>query len=313
MRPLFSTTLALAFCLVSSVRHAPADEPPVDAAPAPGLTWRSDYVEAKQAARDAARQLLIVFHDPQRTDAFQRFQSAISADRSIATKLSERFVLAWLPSDAKVTIDDQETVLLEREAFRDLQRQPGLAIVDYRAPELPHYGYVTSVLPVGKAAMAKPSSEAGDGAEWLIPRKEFEVLLDLPAGTLTQRTLIFAVRTHPDRPESTAGEFHAVLAEEATSHATRQADLRLQGHHDWGVRFHRINEKLPAGLVAVEVCAESWNGQSLLDAARECVRSWRQSSGHWNHVRERHRAYGYDMKRGSNGTWYATGIFGRGR
>jgi hypothetical protein len=47
----------------------------------------------------------------------------------------------------------------------------------------------------------------------------------------------------------------------------------------------------------------------LVAAAIDCVHSWRQSSGHWSAVRSRHRFYGYDMKRGSNGIWYATGIF----
>jgi len=49
----------------------------------------------------------------------------------------------------------------------------------------------------------------------------------------------------------------------------------------------------------------------LLAAAIECVRCWRLSSGHWGAVRESHPVYGYDMKRGDNGIWYATGIFGR--
>ena len=32
------------------------------------------------------------------------------------------------------------------------------------------------------------------------------VILDLPPGTLTQRTLIYAVRTHPERPASADGQ-----------------------------------------------------------------------------------------------------------
>jgi hypothetical protein len=60
------------------------------------------------------------------------------------------------------------------------------------------------------------------------------------------------------------------------------------------------------------VCAESWPGENLVEAAIECVRCWRLSSGHWEAVRTQHTVYGYDMKRGSNDVWYATGIFGRG-
>ena len=84
-----------------------------------------------------------------------------------------------------------------------------------------------------------------------------------------------------------------------------------QGHHNWQNRFERINAKLSAGLLAQEVCAESWPGQGLLEAARECVHSWRQSPGHWDAVKTQHPVFGYDMQRGANGVWYATGIFGR--
>jgi hypothetical protein len=57
------------------------------------------------------------------------------------------------------------------------------------------------------------------------------------------------------------------------------------------------------------VCAESWENQDLLDSCVDCVASWRQSSGHWNAVRSPQSAYGYDIRRGPNGIWYATGIF----
>jgi hypothetical protein len=98
---------------------------------------------------------------------------------------------------------------------------------------------------------------------------------------------------------------------EAASHARHQASLDLQGHHQWDQRFHSISAQLPAGLIAQEICAESWPGQPLVAAAQECVHSWRQSQGHWNAVRTRHPLFGYDMQRGASGVWYATGIFGR--
>lgn len=75
----------------------------------------------------------------------------------------------------------------------------------------------------------------------------------------------------------------------------------------------RQREMLPADLVAQEICAESWPGQSLVEAAQECVHSWRHSSGHWDAVGTRHPLFSYDMQRGATGIWYATGIFGRRR
>ena len=105
------------------------------------------------------------------------------------------------------------------------------------------------------------------------------VILDLPPGTLTQRTLIYAVRTHPERPQSTDGQLREELSEEAERHSGYQARIRLQGHHQWGSRFPRIAALLPRGLTASEVCAESWPGEGLLAAAIECVRCWRHFVG----------------------------------
>ena len=136
-------------------------------------------------------------------------------------------------------------------------------------------------------------------------------MVQLPAGSLTQRSLVLAVMLHRERPQSVNAEWHPTLASEVESHSLHQARISLQGHHNWGSRFQRINSRLGNGMLAQEVCAESWPGQPLMDAAEECVNSWRQSSGHWRAVSGRQRLFAFDMKRGSNGTWYATGIFAR--
>jgi hypothetical protein len=141
--------------------------------------------------------------------------------------------------------------------------------------------------------------------------EQLEVIRDLPPGTPTQRALIYAIRTHPDAPASANGSFDPMLAKEAERHSLHQARIQLQGHHNWDRRFRRINAALPSGLTACEVCAESWPGESMVEAAIECVNSWRQSPGHWKAVSQACPVYGYDMKRGRNGIWYATGIFGQ--
>ncbi len=141
--------------------------------------------------------------------------------------------------------------------------------------------------------------------------KQMDIIRNLPPGTPTQRAIIYAIRTHPDAPASTNGTFDPMLAKEAERHSLYQARIQLQGHHNWDKRFRRINAALPSGLTACEVCAESWPGESLVEAAIECVHSWRRSPGHWSAVSAACPVYGYDMKRGRNGIWYATGIFGQ--
>ncbi len=61
---------------------------------------------------------------------------------------------------------------------------------------------------------------------WYTP-EQMAVILTLPPGTLTQRTLIYAVRIHPDRPASTSGQLNSYLAAEAESERLRTSRLLL--------------------------------------------------------------------------------------
>ena len=260
------------------------------------LAWRTSYQEARDAADKEGRMLLILFCRPGRCALGDRFEAETLSDPEVRKKLAD-VVKVKLPLDAKVAVEGKPVELLTTDAFAEMKGLPGLAVMDFADKDSKYYGQVVSVFPF-----------LGDR---VYGANEMREILDLPPGSLTQRTMIYAVRVHPEHPASTKGEFNPVLAQEAESHSEYQARIGLQGHHFWETRFHRINARLPAGLMASEVCAESWPGQGLLESAIECVRCWRLSSGHWEGVRTQHRVYGYDIKRGSNGVWYATGIFGR--
>ncbi len=261
------------------------------------LSWLQDYGQAVVAAEQRQQMLLIYFHASQANAACEEFESTALAAPTLREKL-KGFTLLRLPTSAEVDLGGNRGPLLSHPAFADMHCCPGVAIVDYAHQGAAYYGHVVSAFPL--TASAPYSAE------------QLAVILDLPAGSLTQRTLIYAVRTHPDRPGSTRGQFDPTLAAEAESHSQYQAQIRSQGHHFWERRFHRINVCLPGGLTAKEVCAESWAGQGLLEAAIECVRCWRLSSGHWQAVSSPYRLYGYDMKLGDNGIWYATGILAGG-
>jgi hypothetical protein len=257
--------------------------------------WFLEYGPAMRRAKGQSRMLLVYFRDQSNTQVRRDADRRLLSD-AVQPAMS-KYVLCKVPRDATVTIQGEDIVLIEHQAFGELLGRPGLAIIDYRDESSPHYGRVVSVYPLSNRHR--------------LTQQELLVLLDLPAGSITQRTMIFAVRTHPEQPASTTGQFASLLAQESEGHSQYQADIRVQGHHRWESRFHRINARLPAGMLAQEVCAESWPGQGLFEAAIECVRSWRQSPGHWSAVRARQSFFGYDMKRGRNGVWYATGIFAR--
>lgn len=262
--------------------------------PAIAVAWMDDYTAAVATARQRKKMLLVYFDAPAGDAPADRFERETLSDPQVRRKLSE-YVCVRVPLDAQVVDGHRSVVLLRHPAFREMLGRGGVAIVDYAHAEAAYSGQVVSTFPLTE--------------QLAYPPERMKVILDLPPGTLTQRTLIYAVRIHPEHPKSTDGTADPYLLAQAESHSRYQARIRLQGHHHWESRFHQINAHLPGGLTAREVCAESWPGQNLVEAAIECVDSWRHSSGHWGAVRTYHLVYGYDMKRGSNGIWYATGIF----
>ncbi len=260
----------------------------------PAFEWLNDYHAGLDRAELRGVQALIWFYDPSEPEEHVRLNTEVFNQPQIAELIRDQFVAIKLPRDAKVMSGGEEIALLKHSAFEEMHGSAGLAIVDVADPDGPLYRQVVSIYPLSHGP---------------ISARHLAVMLALPRGTLTQRTLIFAVRTHAESPASTSGEFSPILAHETESHSRHQARITLQGHHNWNARFHSINAQLPGGLLAREVCAESWPGQNLFEAAHECVHSWRHSPGHWSAVSSRHPLFAYDMHRGANGVWYATGIF----
>jgi hypothetical protein len=276
-------------------------------APAKPLVWLNDYRAATNQAK--AENKLVLIHFYRESDqAKKEARAAIDSIANIEKALEEpgvrerldRYVLAKLPVDAEIKIDGEPTRLLRHGAFSEIRNGPGLAIIDYANEKTEHYGYVVSVIPFTP------------GKYYRFRSSQLVTLLDLPAGTLTQRSMIFAVRIHPERPASTTGEDDPVLLSEAKSHSEYQAQVRVQGHHHWDSRFMRIIGRLLGRGKSgspVEVVAESWPQQDLMDSCVDCVASWRQSDGHWSAVSAKQASYGYDIRLSDNGIWYATGIF----
>lgn len=282
-------TLA-AVCFFSGLFFASS----ADLLAADALDWDVNYPQAMAEASRSSKMLLVLFYDEQPSHSQQQFDASWRESEQVRAAAA-KFTLVKLPIDAVVDVDGKPMKLLDHGAFAELRGSAGLAIIDLTDPASKDYRQVVSVFPFS--------------SRYPLDEHSLLVMLDLPAGSLTQRTLIFAVRTHPEHPASAEGQFASLLADETRKQADYQASITMQGHQNWESRFQLINRRLANGMVAQEVCAESWPGQGLFDAAIECVHSWRQSSGHWDAVRSRQPMFGYDMKRGRNGVWYATGIF----
>lgn len=189
------------------------------------------------------------------------------------------FVFARISAHARVEVRGKDVPVLNRPEFHWLRGRPGVAIIDYRH-DGPDYGQVVSVLPV----------------EQITSRARVTALLDLPKGSITQRTLIWALRVHPAHPESTEGSQRGDLMLHAKKHAHEQARLNYQHHN------------MPY-FATSEIVAESWPwNKCIVAAALDMVDAWSQSPGHWEQASREHRYYGYDMW-ANREKWFATGVF----
>ena len=261
--------------------------------------WKTDYTSAYEEAKTSGKLLLVYFHSPTIDATCRSFEESTLSDAEIKESLAD-FVLAKVPTTAETNLEDNPIRLLDHGAFEQMRGQQGIAIIDLKNKERSFYGKTVSCLPFEQPVYFAPKY-------WGI--QSMRTLLNLPPGSITQRTLTYAIRCHPEGPASTEGHPHPVLFEACAQHSQHQASILNQGHHNWSSRFQEIYHQI-GGQPPIEVCAESWPGENLLEASFSCVSSWRQSSGHWGAIRARQPAFGYDIIRGSNGVWYATGIFG---
>jgi hypothetical protein len=265
------------------------------------LDWHTDYQAAYRQARDTKKMLFLFFRDERQARTAGDYESKVLASGPVLKSL-ERCVRVVLPlttpspapADASVANISFRgaTRLIDHPAFRHQAGRPGIAIIDLVDPKTDFYGRVVSAHPFSKGTHY--TAEAT------------RAVLALPQGTITQRTMLFVIRTHPERPRSTDGRASRYLFSQARRHCDCMSRACQCGHQNWDSRFQEITAAL--GGLGVKEVAATGNGATLVDAARDCVASWRSSPGHWSAVRGWAHMYGYDVQRGRDGTWYATGI-----
>jgi hypothetical protein len=278
----------------SDAETTAAVEPAPEFVSAGGVDWYVDYYSAYRAAAGEKRFLLINVVPTNMSSAQQSAENYIAQSGRLQEQL-KHVVRLRVSCDATICVEGQTRRLLSFGSFAELSGGSGFVLIDLCNTSESYYGHTVSVLPYA-------------GGKYYHFRPDYlSTILSVPAGTLTQRTMIWAVRIHPERPQSTGGMHHPTLADGAMQQASYQANVGQQGHQNFETRFHSLSAAAGSGVS--EVCAESWPGQNMIDSCIDCVDSWRHSSGHWQGVSRPHRAFGYDIRRGRNGIWYGTGIF----
>jgi len=259
------------------------------------LTWHTDYASAYEAARQAKKMLFIFFRDESRPHIADSYERDVLSHTQLRERLNG-VVRVVLPTDVATPGKPLETDaarLLDHAAFAFMYKRQGIAMLDLTDKHSTHFGQVVS---------AHPFSQ---GRYYTVHGTE--LVIGLPRGTITQRTLVWAVREHAAGPLSTTGQCHDALLQQANRHSQLQAQFESVGHHDWGTRYNEI--AVATGRSASEVAASSWGAQSLVEAAQQIVQNWAGSGAHWGMVATPQALYGYDMVRAASGNWYGTGIF----
>jgi hypothetical protein len=257
--------------------------------------WHTDYDQAASLATKEKKDLVIFFREDDQLDETLK-------DEEVRKPLAD-YVCLRVP--ASYEYGGQR--LLEHSALDEMMGKPGLAVVSFHDSASPTYRQVISAHPL-----------VGSRYRWVpdYGPKEIAAILDLPPqATLSQRSMIYAIRVHPERPRSVLGKLHGAFLGHAERHSQRQAATQRQHHADIIAASQRMAAESGESVGASsEVVAESWGrvvgGENVLEAAFSCVDAWRHSSAHWSAVSRLHRFFGYDIARGANSTWYATGIFG---
>lgn len=268
-----------------------ATAPQPAAAPA---EWLTDYAAAREKAKASRKDLVIYFRADDRMDAVLR-------DPDLHDWLRP-FVCLRLPVDYQY----DGNRLLDHPALAAMGGRPGLVVVSLHEPKLATHNEVISAHPL-------VSSRYG----WVPGYGPYEVatMLSLPRNaTLSQRSMIYAISIHPERPRSVQGRPLRAFLNHARRHSTVQANAQRQHHADIIMAMGQLSAESGVGVGnGSEVVAESWGavvgGETVLEAAYSCVDAWRHSPGHWGAVLRQHNYFGYDLAQGPNGTWYATGIF----
>jgi len=298
LRRITTLVLVLAAMSVSTATFATDDPAETSSRQIGRLAWHTDYAEAYAQAKRDHQQLFIFFRDESQENVADAYERNVLADELLEESLA-RYTRAIVPLDTpSIGNEDSEDAyqaqpLVEHDAFEHLHQRQGLVIIDFVEPGSPIHGLITAAHP-------------------FTPGKHYTfrstlAVLGLPRGTITQRALVYAVRIHPDAPASTDRAVNHYLFEQAHQHSLTQARYSQVGHQNWSHRFQVISAQL-GGRYGVNEIAASGNGETMIEAAQDCVAGWRQSPGHWQHVAGHPQFYGYDLVQSGTGKWYGTGI-----
>lgn len=278
----------------------PIEKPAADD-PAESLTWHSDYLAAYVEASQEKRYLLMLFRENVVGGA-----PLASADEIFAPSMRamlEQFSRVELPLNAAMPNlsgndnnsqqNDLPNLLMKHRSFRHLGMQPGIAVVDLTAPASPNHARVVSVLPL-------PESGQFNGDVLMLA-------LNLPKGAISQRTLLFAIRSTVPDSSLSMRQFSPALIELAHRNSRYMANAGQTGSFDQETRKQKIEEEFGPQADLKELVFATESEATIHDAALQAVTSWISNSESFEILDAPATAMGMDMFQDSeSGRWFVT-------
>ncbi|MDA0921325.1 MAG: hypothetical protein O2945_19825 [Planctomycetota bacterium] len=276
-------------------------EKPVSEAPAESLSWHSDYLAAYVEASQEKRFLLMLFRE--NAVGGEPLAPTDSVFDPSLRPMLEQFSRVELPLNAAMPNvssknEDSEqdalpNLLLKHRSFRHLGMQPGIAVVDLTDPASPNHARVVSVLPL---------QENGQ-----FNNADLMLALNLPQGAISQRTLLFAIRSTVPDSSLSMREFSPTLIELAHRNSRYMANSGQVGSFDRENRAQQIEKEFgpQARLKELVFATEAETG--IQDAALQAVTSWISNSESFDILDSPARAMGMEMFQNSeSGRWFVT-------
>ena len=255
------------------------------------LSWESSFPLAIEKAK-AEKKMVLVLITQSGTEKQTDKMAQWIAEPQNRPILDRSYVLVQVDGSANVDFAGKTGPILQKPEFREMGRKAGIAIIDFQNDD--YLGKVVGAFPLIR-----------------LQYSSFHInqILTLPPGTLTQRMLTFAIRVHPNRPQSANGRPSCFLMKLAFGHACNQASTHVMGHQNFSSRSSQVMRAHP-GTQSSEICAQTGGGVALIGALG-LAQLWRGSSAHWSAMKSPSRGWGYDMQRSNNGNWYGCGLFAK--
>ncbi|NQV24786.1 MAG: hypothetical protein HQ518_10495 [Rhodopirellula sp.] len=284
-----------------SIAESESVENPTPDNTAETLKWHRDYLAAYVEASLEKRYLLMFFRE-----AVVGGEPLISTDSVFAPSLRpilEQFSRVELPLNAAMPAPshtngadndaDLPNILLKHRSFRHLGARQGIAIVDLTDPASLNYARVVSVLPLPESGPFNSD--------------ELTLTLNLPKGSISQRTLLFAIRkTIPDSNLSMR-EFSPTLIELARRNSRYMANAGQAGHFDQEIREQRIEAEFGPQAELKELVFATESDTTIHDAALQAVTSWIGTPESFEVLDTPATAMGMEMFQNSeSGRWFVT-------